>query len=64
MEDKALLSIGETAAYLGLSRDAVTFALRSGAPEPETPRVGNRRVFSKDDVERLREWFIARGRNV
>lgn len=54
---------GEAAAKLGLSRDKLMFALRiSGAPEPEAGRLGGRRMFSAEDIERLRKWFATRGK--
>ncbi len=60
-----MYSTGEAAQQLGLSRDALMFALRnSGAPEPQTGRPGGRRIFSEADVERLRKWFSAHCKTV
>lgn len=59
------LTTGEAAHRLGISRDKLMFALRSsGAPEPRTGRLGGRRIFSEEDVERLRKWFSAHGKAV
>jgi len=41
-----------------LSRDALLYYLRQGAPEPE--RVGGRRMFADEDVDAVREWIIER----
>jgi DNA-binding transcriptional MerR regulator len=63
MPQKCLLSTGETARELGLSRDALLAALRGGAPEPQR-RVAGRRLFDDHDVDRLRMWFKERGRSL
>ena len=63
MDDRELFSTGEAASHLGISRDALVAALRSGAPEPPT-RLAGRRVFGKTDIAHLRRWFGARGRFV
>ena len=57
--EKVLFSIGEAARALGVSRDALTWALRAGAPEPTT-RVGGRRLFTVQDLEPLRTWLANR----
>lgn len=56
-------STGGAAAALGLTRDALLAALRAGAPEPGM-RLAGRRMFGPEDMDRLREWFSARGRVV
>jgi hypothetical protein len=56
-------STGEAAAALGITRDALYAALRAGAPESQF-RLAGRRVFGQRDLERLRQWFAARGRPV
>lgn len=56
------LSSGPAAKAIGVTRDSLLFALRTGAPEPKGGKVGNRRLFSQEDIETLREWF-ARRRN-
>lgn len=58
-----LLSTGETATRLGITRDALICALRSGAPEPER-RIAGRRMFGEADMCALSRWFDARGRRV
>ncbi len=58
-----LFSTGEAATALGVTRDALHAALRAGAPEPRT-RLAGRRVFAPEDLDRLRNWFAARGRAV
>ena len=55
-----ILSTGEAAKRLGVSRDSLLAALRSGAPEPEAPRIGGRRIFSESDIARLEAWFAPR----
>lgn len=55
-----MFSSGGAAKELGMSRDSLLFALRTGAPQPKAPRVANRRMFSKGDIERLRKWFSER----
>lgn len=57
-----VVSSGQAAKEIGVSRDSLLFALRTGAPEPKAGRLGNRRMFSEADIERLREWFSKRGR--
>ena len=54
-----LQSTGEAAQSLGITRDQLLWALRTGAPKP-TVRAGGRRVFTEEDVRRLRQWFAAR----
>ena len=60
MADRKWYSTGEAANALGVSRDSLISALRSGAPEPQAPRVGGRRVFGEEDLAQLRAWFNAR----
>lgn len=55
-------STGGAARRLKRSRDSLSHAFRAGAPEPETPRIAGRRMFSEQDIERLREWFASRQR--
>lgn len=55
-----VFSTGEAAKRLGVTRDSLLSALRSGAPEPETPRIGGRRAFSEADLERLAAWYAPR----
>jgi len=59
-----LKSSGQAAAELGITRDALLFALQSGAPEPKAGRLAGRRMFSQADLEALVQWFAARGREV
>ncbi len=55
------MTTGQVAQILGVSRDQLHFAIRySGAPEPAAGKVGNRRIYSLDDVERLRDWYSER----
>lgn len=51
-----MYSTGETAKLLGVTRDSLHAALRTTAPDAEN-RVGNRRIFTEEEVERLAEWF-------
>ncbi|MDR2390703.1 MAG: MerR family transcriptional regulator [Planctomycetota bacterium] len=55
-----LLSIGEVAKKLHVSRDSIHAALRKGAPEPRTSRIGGRRVFSDADYAAIAEWYARR----
>ena len=55
----SFLSTGDAAVTLGVTRDALTWALRHGAPEPRL-RIAGRRIFDADDIERLREWLRLR----
>lgn len=59
-----VMSSGQAAKEIGVSRDSLLFALRTGAPEPKAGRLGNRRMFSESDIERLREWFAKRRKSV
>jgi DNA-binding transcriptional MerR regulator len=52
-------STGETAKRLGVTRDSLHAALRTTAPDAAT-RIGNRRVFTEDEVGRLASWFERR----
>ena len=54
-----MYSTGETAKRLGVTRDSLHAALRTTAPDAEN-RIGNRRVFTEEEVERLAEWFERR----
>lgn len=56
-----LFSTGEAARELGVARDAVVWALRSGAPKPRT-RLAGRRVFTEAEILVLRNWFDERRR--
>ncbi len=49
-----MYSTGETAKRLGVTRDSLHAALRTTAPDAEN-RIGNRRVFTEEEVERLAE---------
>ena len=51
-----IYSTGETAKRLGVTRDMIFSALKSGAPDAAL-RTGNRRVFTEAEVERLEAWF-------
>ena len=55
-----MYSSGEAARLLGISRDSLLSALRSGAPAPQSARFAGRRVFSDEDLERLRAWLGTR----
>lgn len=55
-----VVSSGVAAKAIGVSRDSLLFALRTGAPEPTAGRLGDRRMFSEKDIETLREWFAKR----
>ena len=54
-----MYSTGETAKRLGVTRDSLHAALRTTAPDAEN-RIGNRRVFTEEEVGRLAEWFERR----
>ena len=54
-----MYSTGETARRLGVTRDSLHAALRTTAPDAAN-RVGNRRVFTEEEVGRLAEWFERR----
>ena len=60
--DQNLFSSGGAARALGISRDALLWALRAGAPEP-TVRVGGRRLFAEQDLQALRAWLAGRSRS-
>jgi DNA-binding transcriptional MerR regulator len=55
-----VVSSGQAAKEIGVTRDSLLFALRTGAPEPKAGRLGNRRMFSEDDIETLKKWFARR----
>lgn len=49
--------LSETAKLLGVKPYKITYALVTGLiPEPQL-RVGNRRVFCQEDVQRLANYF-------
>lgn len=54
-----MYSTGEAAKRLGVTRDAVFSALISGAPDAAI-RVGNRRIFTEEEVGKLAAWFERR----
>ena len=54
-----MYSTGETAKRLGVTRDSLHAALRTDAPDAAN-RIGNRRVFTEEEVERLAAWFERR----
>lgn len=51
-----MYSTGEAAKLLGVTRDSLHAALRTDAPDAAN-RIGSRRVFTGEEVERLAEWF-------
>lgn len=55
----AMYSTGETAKRLGVTRDSLFSALRSGAPDSAI-RIGNRRIFTQAEVDVLAAWFERR----
>lgn len=58
---RELLSTGTVAARLGVSRDSIEAALRSGAlAEPGLPRLGGRRVWTERDLSRAQELYAER----
>lgn len=61
MDSQVWYSSGEAAEALGISRDALLTAFRSGAREPSS-RVGGRRLYSEADLRAVSEWFQKRGR--
>jgi hypothetical protein len=58
-----LLSTGDVAKALGVSRDSLIWALRMGAPGP-ADRIAGRRVYCTEDVAALQRWFSDRKHNV
>lgn len=54
-----MYSTGEAAKRLGVTRDAIFSALISGAPDAAV-RVGNRRIFTEEEVGKLAAWFERR----
>ena len=54
-----MYSTGETAKLLGVTRDSLHAALRTTAPDAAN-RIGNRRVFTEEEVERLAKWYERR----
>gem|GEM_PF-2315462 len=54
-----MYSTGETAKLLGVTRDSLHAALRTTAPDAAN-RIGNRRVFTEEEVGRLAVWFDQR----
>jgi hypothetical protein len=58
-----MFSAGQVVAYLGIHRDVLQAAIRGGAPEASF-KIGNRRAFTKQDIEALYRWFQAQGRPV
>ncbi len=54
-----MYSTGETAQRLGVTRDSLHAALRTSAPDAAN-RIGNRRIFTEEEVGRLAEWFERR----
>lgn len=56
MQDNSF-TLGQVARFLGKKPHLVTYALTGGhVPEPEL-RMGNKRVFHKDDLRRLADYF-------
>ncbi len=54
-----LLSTGDVARELGVSRDSLMWALKMGVPGPQD-RIAGRRVYQATDVAALRRWFNER----
>lgn len=54
-----MYSTGEAAKLLGVTRDSLHAALRTTAPDAAN-RIGNRRVFTEEEVKRLAAWFERR----
>jgi hypothetical protein len=54
-----LHSTGDVARILGVSRDAVFWALRSGGPRPKI-KIAGRRMFTARELEALKKWFSHR----
>ena len=52
-------STGEAAKKLGVSRDSLFSALRTGAPDTKN-RIGGRRIFSETEVNSLEAWYKTR----
>ena len=56
-----MYSTGETAKLLGVTRDSLHAALRTTAPDAAN-RIGNRRVFTEEEVKVLAKWYERRER--
>lgn len=52
-------STGEAAKKIGVSRDSLFAALRTGAPDTKN-RIGGRRIFSEIEVNSLEAWYKTR----
>lgn len=52
----AMYSTGGAAAKLEMTRDALQYYLRTGAPNVGQ-RCGRRRMFTEADLDTLRTWF-------
>jgi hypothetical protein len=59
--DTPLLTLAELSRSTGIPYYRVVYAHQTGAI-PEPPRVGNHRVYTPEDVERVREHFAQRDR--
>lgn len=58
-----IFSCGQVAEMLGVHRDTIQAGIRAGAPEASM-KVANKRIFTEEDVQRLRLWFVTNGRRV
>lgn len=53
--EKSLFVTAEVSRLINVSIDRIVRAHRNGLPEP--PRAGHHRVYSAQDIERLRAYF-------
>jgi len=57
-KNESFLLLNEVAAILGVKGYRITYALVNGlVPEPQRQRVSRKRLFSREDVERLATHF-------
>ncbi len=55
-----LYSSGDAAKLIGISRDSLIMAIRNGSAPDASFRIGGQRVFSEDDIKKMKKWARTR----
>ena len=64
MKQKHFL-LGEVARLVGVKAYQLSYALETGhIDEPSGERINNKRIFSQDDIARVREYFKGKRKGV
>ncbi|MCD8141149.1 MAG: hypothetical protein LUE17_15505 [Planctomycetaceae bacterium] len=62
MQNPHVYTSGMVATMLGINRDRLMYAFVAGCPKPQV--FACRRCYTPEDIQKIYEWFVGRGRIV